>query len=43
MLLSDKNKDYLRIRGWKAVFQANVPKKQASFKYWDFFLMTQKF
>ena len=27
--LSDKNRHYLRITGWKTVFQANGPKKQA--------------
>jgi exonuclease III len=27
--LSDKGKNYLRIKGWKTIFQANGPKKQA--------------
>jgi exonuclease III len=29
MHLSDKDRHYLRARGWKTVFQANGPKKQA--------------
>jgi hypothetical protein len=27
--LSDKDGHYLRVKGWKRVFQANRPKKQA--------------
>jgi hypothetical protein len=27
--LSDKDRHYLRIKGWKSSFQANGPKKQA--------------
>jgi exonuclease III len=27
--LSVKNKHYLRVKGWKTIFQANDPKKQA--------------
>jgi hypothetical protein len=26
--LSDKGRHYLRIKGWKTIFQANDPKKQ---------------
>jgi hypothetical protein len=26
---SDKDRRYLRVKGWKAIFQANGPKKQA--------------
>jgi hypothetical protein len=29
MSLSDKDRHYLRIKGWKRTFQANDPKKQA--------------
>ena len=29
MYLSDKDRHYLRIKGWKIIFQANGPKKQA--------------
>ena len=29
MHLSDKDRHYLRIKGWKTIFQANGPKKQA--------------
>jgi hypothetical protein len=29
MHLSDKGRHYLRVKGWKAFFQANGPKKQA--------------
>jgi exonuclease III len=29
MLFSIKDKHYLRVKGWKTIFQANVPKKQA--------------
>jgi exonuclease III len=28
-LLGDKDKHYLRVKGWKTIFQANGPKKQA--------------
>jgi hypothetical protein len=28
-LLSDKDRHYLRVKGWKSIFQANDPKKQA--------------
>jgi exonuclease III len=28
MHLSDKDRHYLRVKGWKAIFQANGPKKQ---------------
>ena len=27
--LSDKDRHYLRVKGWKTIFQANGPKKQA--------------
>jgi exonuclease III len=27
--LSDKGRHYLRVKGWKTIFQANDPKKQA--------------
>ena len=27
--LSDKDRRYLRVKGWKTIFQANGPKKQA--------------
>ena len=27
--LSDKDSHYLRVKGWKTIFQANGPKKQA--------------
>jgi exonuclease III len=27
--LSDKGRPYLRVKGWKTIFQANGPKKQA--------------
>ena len=30
MHLSDKDRHYLRVKGWKTVFQANGPKKQAA-------------
>jgi hypothetical protein len=26
--LSDKGRHYLRVKGWKTIFQANDPKKQ---------------
>jgi exonuclease III len=26
---SDKDRDYLRVKGWKTIFQANGPKEQA--------------
>jgi exonuclease III len=29
MHLSDKDRHYLRVKGWKTIFQANGPKKQA--------------
>jgi hypothetical protein len=29
MYLSDKGRHYLRVKGWKTIFQANGPKKQA--------------
>ena len=29
MHLSDKGRHYLRVKGWKTIFQANGPKKQA--------------
>jgi hypothetical protein len=29
MHLSDKDRHYLRVKGWKTVSQANGPKKQA--------------
>jgi exonuclease III len=29
MHLSDKERHYLRVEGWKTIFQADVPKKQA--------------
>ena len=29
MQLSVKDKHYLRVKGWKAIFQANGPKKEA--------------
>jgi hypothetical protein len=29
MHLSDKDRHYLRVKGWKTIFQVNVPKKQA--------------
>ena len=29
MHLSDKHRHYLRIKGWKTIFQVNGPKKQA--------------
>jgi hypothetical protein len=29
MHLSDKDRYYLRVKGWKTIFQANGPKKQA--------------
>ena len=29
MHLSDKDRHYLRVKGWKIIFQANGPKKQA--------------
>jgi hypothetical protein len=29
MHLSGKDKHYLRVKGWKIIFQANSPKKQA--------------
>jgi hypothetical protein len=29
MHLSDKDRHYLRVKGWKKFFQANDPKKQA--------------
>jgi hypothetical protein len=29
MLLRDKDRHYLRVKGWKPIFQANGPKKQA--------------
>jgi exonuclease III len=29
MRLSDKNRHHLRVKGWKRIFQANGPKKQA--------------
>jgi exonuclease III len=28
MHLSDKDRNYLRVKGWKTIFQANGPKKQ---------------
>ena len=28
MYLSDKDRHYLRVKGWKAIFQANGPKKE---------------
>jgi hypothetical protein len=28
MHLSDKDRHYLRVKGWKIIFQANGPKKQ---------------
>jgi exonuclease III len=28
MYLCDKDRDYLRVKGWKTIFQANGPKKQ---------------
>jgi exonuclease III len=28
-LLNDRDRYYLRIKGWKTIFQANGPKKQA--------------
>jgi hypothetical protein len=27
--LSDKDRHYLRVKGWQTIFQANGPKKQA--------------
>jgi hypothetical protein len=27
MYLSDKDRHYLRVKGWKTIFQVNVPKK----------------
>jgi exonuclease III len=27
--LSDKDRNYLRVKGWKTTFQANGPEKQA--------------
>ena len=27
--LSDKDRHYLRVKGWKTIFQANGPKKQS--------------
>ena len=27
--LSDKNKHYLKVKGWNTIFQANDPKKQS--------------
>jgi hypothetical protein len=29
MHLSDKDRHYLRVKGWKTIFQTNGPKKQA--------------
>jgi exonuclease III len=29
MHLTDKGRHYLRVKGWKTIFQANVTKKQA--------------
>jgi hypothetical protein len=29
MYLSDKERHYLRVKGWKTIFQANGPKKKA--------------
>jgi hypothetical protein len=29
MHLSDKDRHYRRVKGWKTIFQANSPKKQA--------------
>jgi hypothetical protein len=29
MHLSDKDRYYLRVKGWKTIFQANGPKEQA--------------
>jgi hypothetical protein len=29
MHLNDKDRYYLRVKGWKTIFQANGPKKQA--------------
>jgi exonuclease III len=29
MYLSDKDRHYLRVKGWKTIFQANDPKKEA--------------
>jgi hypothetical protein len=29
MHLGDKDRHYLRVKGWKTIFQANDPKKQA--------------
>ena len=29
MHLSDKDRQYLRVKGWKTIFQTNGPKKQA--------------
>ena len=34
--LSYKNKYYLRVKGWKKMFQANRLKKQARYKYYVF-------
>jgi hypothetical protein len=30
MHINDKDRHYLRVKGWKTIFQANCPKKQAA-------------